>query len=163
MLEPGARLTWTVEASSHFEAMTLYYEHMGWGIYTSDFPDQDMQPYAERSAVDVHAQAAEWVRLRESDISEEHTAAAWADMPLAVWLDILDRYPHMAEWVAHAKRSPAEVAVLLAAHPDARVRSVVAAQRRLAPDVRRRLAQDPDEVVRGNARRFLGKSKPTDS
>jgi hypothetical protein len=35
-LGPDARLTWTVEAGSHFEAMTLYYEYMGWGAYTSD-------------------------------------------------------------------------------------------------------------------------------
>lgn len=31
LLGPNARLVWTVEAPSHFEAMTLYYEHMGWG------------------------------------------------------------------------------------------------------------------------------------
>jgi hypothetical protein len=42
-----ARLTWTVEASSHFEAMTLYYEHQGWAPYTTDFPEEDRQPYAE--------------------------------------------------------------------------------------------------------------------
>ena len=46
-LRPGARLTWTVEASSHFEAMTLYYEHMGWGEYTTDFPDLDRRTYAD--------------------------------------------------------------------------------------------------------------------
>jgi hypothetical protein len=39
---------WTVEASSHFEAMTLYYEHMGWGQYTTDFPDLDRRTYADR-------------------------------------------------------------------------------------------------------------------
>ncbi|HUB40548.1 MAG TPA: hypothetical protein VMA72_17005 [Streptosporangiaceae bacterium] len=26
----------TVEADCHFQAMTLYYEHVGWGTYTSD-------------------------------------------------------------------------------------------------------------------------------
>ncbi|MGQ0468169.1 MAG: hypothetical protein ACT4QG_22985 [Sporichthyaceae bacterium] len=35
MLNPDARLTWTVEAATHFEAMTLYYEHQGWGTYTT--------------------------------------------------------------------------------------------------------------------------------
>jgi hypothetical protein len=35
-LSPAARLIWTVDASSHFEAMTLYYEHQGWGVYTTD-------------------------------------------------------------------------------------------------------------------------------
>jgi len=28
MLGPSARLTWTVQAGSHFEAMILYYQHM---------------------------------------------------------------------------------------------------------------------------------------
>lgn len=45
-LSTSARLTWTVEAASHFEAMTLYYEHMGWGEYRSD-QDWDRRTYAE--------------------------------------------------------------------------------------------------------------------
>ena len=36
MLSSSARLTWSVEADSHFQAMTLYYEHMDWGTYTTD-------------------------------------------------------------------------------------------------------------------------------
>ncbi len=46
LLAPGARLVWTVKAKSHFEAMTVCYEHMGWGVYTTDFPEHDMKPYA---------------------------------------------------------------------------------------------------------------------
>lgn len=46
-LSATARRTWTVEASSHFEAMTLYYEHQGWGIYTTSYPDWDKKTYAE--------------------------------------------------------------------------------------------------------------------
>lgn len=44
----SARLTWAVEADSHFHAMTmtLYYEHMGWGTYTTD-PEWDRRTYAE--------------------------------------------------------------------------------------------------------------------
>ena len=37
-LGPNARVVWTVEASSHIEAMTLYWAHQGWGVYTSDLP-----------------------------------------------------------------------------------------------------------------------------
>ena len=36
-----------VEASSHFEATTLFYEHMRWGKYTTDFPEVDKRPYAD--------------------------------------------------------------------------------------------------------------------
>jgi hypothetical protein len=45
-LSPRARLVWTVEAASHFEAMTLYYEHQGWGTYTTD-QEWDRVTYAE--------------------------------------------------------------------------------------------------------------------
>ena len=46
MLEPGARLVSSVEAASHFEAMTLYYEHMGWGPYITSY---DKLPYDDPS------------------------------------------------------------------------------------------------------------------
>lgn len=48
LLEPGSRMVWTIEAATHFEAMTMYYDHMGWGVYTTDFPEIDRQTYAER-------------------------------------------------------------------------------------------------------------------
>jgi hypothetical protein len=45
LLGAGARI---VEARSHFEAMSRYHEHMGWGEYSTDYPEFDMQPYSER-------------------------------------------------------------------------------------------------------------------
>ena len=48
LLGPTAHLVWTVEADSHYDAMTLYYEYMGWGAYTTDFPEIDRQRYADR-------------------------------------------------------------------------------------------------------------------
>jgi hypothetical protein len=48
LLGAGARLVWTVEARSHFEAMTLYHKHLGWGEYSTDYPEIDKQTYAER-------------------------------------------------------------------------------------------------------------------
>ena len=47
LLRPGAKLVWACEASSHFEAMTKYYEYMDWGVYTTDYPEQDKKLYAE--------------------------------------------------------------------------------------------------------------------
>lgn len=47
LLEPGAKLVWTCEASSYFEAMTKYYEYMGWGEYKSDYPEEDKKAYSE--------------------------------------------------------------------------------------------------------------------
>jgi hypothetical protein len=46
LLSPDAKLIWTVEAGSHFEAMTAYYKFMGWGEYTTD-QAWDLQPYPE--------------------------------------------------------------------------------------------------------------------
>ena len=45
-LSPNAKLVWTVEAASHFEAMLKYYEHMGWGKYET-IQDWDKQPYPD--------------------------------------------------------------------------------------------------------------------
>ena len=36
LLPAGSKLVWTVEAGSHFEAMTKYYRHKGWGTYTTN-------------------------------------------------------------------------------------------------------------------------------
>lgn len=47
LLSPEAKRTWTVEAASHFEAMTLYYEHQGWATYTTDYPEWDKTTYAD--------------------------------------------------------------------------------------------------------------------
>lgn len=33
VIEPDAKLIWTVDADSHNEASTLYHEHMGWESY----------------------------------------------------------------------------------------------------------------------------------
>jgi len=48
LLEPGAKLVWQVDAASHFEAMTLYYNYMGWGEYKTAFPEQDCKSYREQ-------------------------------------------------------------------------------------------------------------------
>ncbi|MCO7226968.1 hypothetical protein [Pleionea sp. CnH1-48] len=44
LLAPRAKLAWTSEASSYFEAITKYYEYMGWGEYKSDSPEENKKP-----------------------------------------------------------------------------------------------------------------------
>ena len=46
-LEGNAELVWTCEAESAFEALTLYYEHQGWGEYTSEYEELDRRPYID--------------------------------------------------------------------------------------------------------------------
>jgi len=47
-LAEGSVLVWTFEAQSHFDAMKQYHARMGWPPYVSDYPDSDMQTYAEK-------------------------------------------------------------------------------------------------------------------
>lgn len=42
-----AQLIWTVKADSAFDAMTKYYEYMGWGHHKSAFREIDKQLHAE--------------------------------------------------------------------------------------------------------------------
>jgi len=51
LMLPGAKKVWTVEAENHFDAMTKYYGHMGWGQYTTEHP-ADYEPYPD-----------EWLRV----------------------------------------------------------------------------------------------------
>ena len=46
LMDENSELIWTVEADSHFEAMTKYYEFMDWGEYKTAF-EQDKEPYPE--------------------------------------------------------------------------------------------------------------------
>jgi len=58
LLSPGAQKVWTVEATSHFDAMTKYYEYMRWGKYTTDY-EWTYEPYPE-----------EWLKIQQSGSSE---------------------------------------------------------------------------------------------
>lgn len=45
LLPEGSKLEWVVDASSHFEAMTKYYEYRGYGVYTTEYLELDKKPY----------------------------------------------------------------------------------------------------------------------
>lgn len=47
LLPRNSRLEWTVDAKSHFEAMTMYYRSRDWSVYTTSLPEIDMIPYAD--------------------------------------------------------------------------------------------------------------------
>ena len=46
LLDKPARLVRRFKAGSHFEAMTIYYDFLGEGVYTSDFAI-DREPYPD--------------------------------------------------------------------------------------------------------------------
>ncbi len=47
LMDENAELICTIEADSHFEAMTKYYDFMDWGEYKTEF-EQDKEPYSEK-------------------------------------------------------------------------------------------------------------------
>jgi hypothetical protein len=92
--------------------------------------------------------AEEFVRLRTSDDPEEYGRAASEEAPLTVWLDVVERFPEMREWVAHNKTVPHEVLEILARDRAKGVRAVVASKRKLRPELQAVLAKDRDASVR---------------
>jgi hypothetical protein len=50
LLEPGSKLIHEFYASSHFNAMTIYYHFMDWGEYTTEF-EIDKEPYYKKNAL----------------------------------------------------------------------------------------------------------------
>jgi hypothetical protein len=92
--------------------------------------------------------AEEFVRLRTSEEFSEYNRAAWEEAPLAVWYEVIERFPDMRVWVAHNKTVPMEILRVLARDPDPRVRSWVAGKNKLEEPLLRLLADDPDEAVR---------------
>lgn len=49
LLEPGARLVVTFEASCHFDAMSKYYQLVGYGEYVNEEP-WSHEPYGQEEA-----------------------------------------------------------------------------------------------------------------
>jgi hypothetical protein len=47
LLAQPAQLVWTVEADSHFDAMTAYYRFRGRGVYETLYPEWDCVSYSE--------------------------------------------------------------------------------------------------------------------
>ncbi|MBF4164025.1 hypothetical protein [Nocardioides acrostichi] len=92
--------------------------------------------------------ADEFVRLRTSAAPEDYRRAAHDAAPVRIWLEVIDRYPHMRPWVAHNKTVPIEILTVLASDSEAEVRCAVADKRKLTVGLFRQLAADPDEGVR---------------
>lgn len=100
------------------------------------------------TGIEMITSAEEFVRLRGSENSEEYLRAAGDQAPLAVWLDVVSRFPEMRAWVAHNRTVPLEVLEVLARDISASVRATVAEKRKLSLELFDLLSRDRDEVVR---------------
>lgn len=97
--------------------------------------------------------AEEFVRLRESENPEEYTRAAQEPASEEVWMDVIQRYPHMRKWVAHNKTVKGKLLEILSDDPDWHVRITVAERRATEEPILEKLSSDPDESIRAKVAR----------
>jgi hypothetical protein len=81
---------------------------------------------------------------------EEYVRAAHDSAPDSVWLDVIERFPSMREWVANNKTVSTDILKRLLQDPDHRVRFALACVNRLTPEMIDALAADADESIRAH-------------
>ena len=91
--------------------------------------------------------AEEFVALRDSAIKAEYDRSAMEEAPVAVWREVIERFPDHRRWVAHNKTVPVEILEVLCDF-DASTRWFVARKRKLCSALFERLSQDNDSDVR---------------
>lgn len=92
--------------------------------------------------------ADEFKHLRESENPDEYNRAANDEAPIAVWIDVIKKYPDLRFWVAQNKTVPVEILAILADDTDSNIRGMVARKRKLTKELQLKLTRDPDESVR---------------
>ena len=91
--------------------------------------------------------ADEFVALRDSDIKAEYDRSALEEAPIAVWREVIERFPDHRRWVAHNKPVPVEILEDLCGF-DANVRFSVACKRKLSYALFETLSKDADTDIR---------------
>ncbi len=91
--------------------------------------------------------AEEFVALRDSAIKAEYDRSAMEEAPIAVWRDVIERFPDHRRWVAHNKTVPVEILEELCEF-DSDVRFFVACKRKLSHSIFESLSKDADTNVR---------------
>ena len=92
--------------------------------------------------------ADEFLSLRQSKIPEEYERASKDSASEKVWHEIIEKYPHMKQWVIHNKTIHLKILQYLSDDKDAQVRSCVASKRKLDDLTLKKLSRDKDESVR---------------
>lgn len=105
--------------------------------------------------------AAEFVRLRTSDLPEEYERSALEEAPENVWLEIIESHPEMRAMVAYNKTIPVTIMERLSIELDLDVRLTLAAKGKAPAHVLARLATDEDGGVRARVARHGNVSTET--
>lgn len=98
-------------------------------------------------AYKVIESAEEFVALRDSELKKEYDRSAHEEASLTTWVDVIDRYPEYAVWVAHNKTVPLEILERLCDF-DVKTRAAVASKRKLTGPLFERLSKDDSGLVR---------------
>jgi hypothetical protein len=92
--------------------------------------------------------ADEFIRLRQSESSEEQARATHEEASLETWKEIILKYPDFKTWIIHNKTVPVEILEILSKDPDSNVRTAVARKRKINKFIFNLLSKDGDEDVR---------------
>ena len=92
--------------------------------------------------------AEEFKELRTSEDAEDQRRSATEFAEYSVWVDVIQKFPELKEWVAHNKTIQVEILESLALDPDSDVRCVVARKRKITDKIFDLLKDDDDESVR---------------
>lgn len=92
--------------------------------------------------------AEEFLRLRFSDSEEDQIRANSDSASEEVWLNVIEKYPEMKEYVARNQSVTANILNILANDGNRRVRWSVASNLKTSTETLRLLSKDFDEAVR---------------
>jgi hypothetical protein len=92
--------------------------------------------------------AEEFVALLDARPLSPSSIAAVQAGDVAVWWDVLARFPDVAVWVAANRTIPNPIVAHLAMHPRIQVRVAIASNPRLPEAVMTQLAHDKSDLVR---------------
>ncbi|HEX6445443.1 MAG TPA: hypothetical protein VF053_10170 [Streptosporangiales bacterium] len=79
---------------------------------------------------------------------EEFQQARWAELPVEVWFELIERFPEHRLIIQDQKRVPVDVLEALADDPAVQVREAVAEKKQLPLHLYDKLARDPHHQVR---------------
>lgn len=92
--------------------------------------------------------AEEFRQIRLSEEIEEYNRAVHDEATSETWLQVIEKFPEMKEWVALNKTVPLEILEILSKDKSAKVRFTVAMKRKISEKIQLELCKDTDFSVR---------------
>lgn len=92
--------------------------------------------------------AEHYAKLMESENRADQDFARRSYASVDVWLDVIQDYPHLKDWVLLNYQVPVEIIERLSHDPDVGVRMTVASKNKLSAELIEQLARDESADVR---------------